>query len=257
VARLLAWYQVGSSFGAVASLVLANLVPLAGVLWFGWSVQTVLIVYWLENGVVGAFNVLKILHAEGPDPVRPDEVTAPDGRRIRLPPATRSTIPARFQRVFLVPSFTVHYGIFWLAHGFFVLNLPLFATAAAEETAAIDTGPEPTQLFIVLVVLAISHGVSYRFNFIGRGEYRRVSPSQQVMAPYGRLVVLHVTIIAGGLAIAVTGAPAAAVVVLVLLKTALDLGFHLAEHRDDVIEAADVADADARPATPSTRKGVP
>ena len=33
------------------------------------------------------------------------------------------------------------------------------------------------------------------------------------------------------LAIAFTGAPAAAIVVLVLLKTALDLGFHLREHR--------------------------
>ena len=34
------------------------------------------------------------------------------------------------------------------------------------------------------------------------------------------------------MAIALTGASAAAVVVLVLLKTAMDLGFHLAEHRE-------------------------
>ena len=26
----------------------------------------ILIVYWLENGIVGVFNVLKILRAEGP-----------------------------------------------------------------------------------------------------------------------------------------------------------------------------------------------
>jgi hypothetical protein len=36
----------------------------------------------------------------------------------------------------------------------------------------------------------------------------------------------------GGLAIAMTGAPSAAVLILVLLKTGLDLGLHLAEHRD-------------------------
>ncbi len=53
-----------------------------------------------------------------------------------------------------------------------------------------------------------------------------------MFAPYGRLVVLHVTIIFGGLLIGVTGAPAAAIVVLVLLKIALDLGLHLAEHRN-------------------------
>jgi len=34
-----------------------------------------------------------------------------------------------------------------------------------------------------------------------------------------------------------TGAPSAAVVILVLLKTALDLGLHLAEHRLDAADA--------------------
>ena len=53
-----------------------------------------------------------------------------------------------------------------------------------------------------------------------------------MFAPYGRLVVLHVTIIVGAVVISVTGAPEAAIVVLVLLKIALDLGLHLAEHRD-------------------------
>ena len=52
-----------------------------------------------------------------------------------------------------------------------------------------------------------------------------------MFAPYGRLMVLHITIIVGGMAIAFTGAPAAAVAILVLLKTALDVGFHLAAHR--------------------------
>ena len=33
---------------------------------FGWNVWTILIVYWLENGIVGVFNVLKMLKAEGP-----------------------------------------------------------------------------------------------------------------------------------------------------------------------------------------------
>jgi hypothetical protein len=62
-------------------------------------------------------------------------------------------------------------------------------------------------------------------------------------APYGRLVILHVTIILGGMAIALTGAPAAAVLVLVLLKTALDLGFHLAEHREPEIPIVSAAPA--------------
>ena len=52
-----------------------------------------------------------------------------------------------------------------------------------------------------------------------------------MFSPYGRLVVLHVTIIFGAIAISMTGAPVAAIVILVVLKTLLDLGLHLREHR--------------------------
>ena len=246
MARLIAWYRIGSSVGAVASLVLANLVPLAGVLWFGWNVRTVLIVYWLENGVIGAFNVLKMLRAQGPDPVQPDVIVAPDGRRIRVPVSAASLVPPGLERLAAIPFFIVHYGLFWLVHGIFVLSLPLFATAAADQAFGTDMPPEPGQILVVLIVLAISHGVSYRLNYIGRGEYLRVSPFQQAMAPYGRLVILHVTIIVGGMAIAVTGASAAAIVVLVLLKTAMDLGFHLREHREETTEAGEPMPAPAR-----------
>lgn len=215
--RLLAWYQVTSSVGAVVALVLANLVPLVGVLFLGWSVWTILIVYWLENGVVGAFNVLKMLRAEG------DDTTRAAQWRVNGRPASAMT------RSSLVPFFVMHYGIFWFVHGVFVLTLPLFMGV----TPGVDAGPlpDPFAIVVAVVVLVISHAVSYRLNFIGNGEYKRVSPATQMFAPYGRLVILHVTIIIGALAIAFTGASVAAIVVLVLLKTALDLGFHLREHR--------------------------
>ena len=90
----------------------------------------------------------------------------------------------------------------------------------------------PLAILFVLIGLFISHGLSYRLNYIGRGEYLRTTVARQMFAPYGRLVVLHVTIIFGAVLIGVTGAPAAAIVVLVLLKIALDLGLHLAEHRN-------------------------
>ena len=66
--RLIAWYRVGSSVGAVVALVVANAIPLFGVLFLGWNVWTILTIYWLENGVVGVFNVLKMAKAAGPEP---------------------------------------------------------------------------------------------------------------------------------------------------------------------------------------------
>jgi hypothetical protein len=63
---------------------------------------------------------------------------------------------------------------------------------------------DPGAIAFVLLGLFISHGISYRLNYIGRGEYLRTSVVRQMAAPYGRLVVLHITIILGGMAIAFT-----------------------------------------------------
>jgi hypothetical protein len=218
VDRLLALYSITSSVGAVVALVIANLVPLIGVLFLGWSVWTILIIYWLENGIVGAFNVLKMLRAEGSD------TSGAAGWSVNGRPASSMA------RTSMVPFFIMHYGIFWFVHGVFVLTLPLFMGATSDQ-AAIDPGADPVAIIAAAIVLCISHAVSYQLNFIGNGEYRRVSPAAQMFAPYGRLVILHVTIILGALAISFTGAPAAAIVILVILKTAMDLAFHLREHR--------------------------
>jgi hypothetical protein len=216
--RLLAWYAVTSSVGAVVALVVANAVPLIGVLFFGWSVWTILIVYWLENGIVGGFNVLKMLRAEGGD----------DGV------ATSWTINGRpaagMAKAGLVPFFIMHYGIFWVVHGVFVFTLPLFASFGPGGSG-LGPGPDPWTIALAIVALLISHGLSYWFNFIRSGEYKRTTAIGQMFAPYGRLVILHLTIIFGAILTVMTGAPAAAVAVLVVLKTALDLAFHLREHR--------------------------
>ena len=94
-----------------------------------------------------------------------------------------------------------------------------FFDGGAPADGGAGIASDPVAVALVLIGLFISHGISYRLNYIGRGEYLRTSVSEQMAAPYGRLVVLHVTIILGGMAIALTGAPAAAVLVLVLLKT--------------------------------------
>ena len=69
------------------------------------------------------------------------------------------------------------------------------------------------------------------WNFLRGGEYRRVTPAGLMFAPYRRLVALHLTIIFGAMAVTFTGAPVAAVAILVGVKTLIDLGLHLAEHR--------------------------
>jgi hypothetical protein len=253
VERLIAWYRIGSSVGAVVALLVANAIPLVGVLFFGWNVWTILIVYWLENGIVGFFNILKMAKAEG----EPDGAAATMTLNARPIGGTSASTKAS-----LIPFFVLHYGIFWAVHGIFVLTLPIFAGIGSgmssigdpggltpvpsgfgidpgvllpgtivQDDASMMSGVSPSTIVLAVIALTISHGASYYLNFLKGGEYRRVSPQAQMFAPYGRLVVLHLTIIFGGIAISFLGAPQVAIVILVGLKTALDLGFHLAEHR--------------------------
>src|SRR5207247_7425498 len=54
--------RTATSRSAIALLV-ANAIPLIGVLFFGWSLLTILVLFWIENGIVGFWNVPRILLA--------------------------------------------------------------------------------------------------------------------------------------------------------------------------------------------------
>lgn len=192
--------MAGSSPVAVAALIVANLVPLVGVLLFGWDVMTILVLYWIENGIVGLFNVA------------------------RMALATAGAARNGWGKLSVIPFFIVHYGIFWVVHGVFVVSLPLIAGAAGAAQA--------TAGYVALGALALlaSHAVSFVTNFVGRGEYRTTTLDGLFIAPYGRVVVLHLTVLLGGFAALGVGGGAALVALLVVFKTGLDLVFHLREH---------------------------
>jgi hypothetical protein len=142
----------------------------------------------------------------------------------------------------LVPFFIVHYGIFWVVHGVFVFTLPLFAgigrfggTDLIDGATAVGNPAfgaiEPGALLLAGIGLAVSHVSSFFLNYIGRREYLRVSPGEQMFSVYGRVVALHLTIIGGGFLIALLGTPVAALAVLVVMKILLDLRLHLRERQ--------------------------
>ena len=226
-----AWTAARSASESLPVLVAANLVPLLGVLFLDWDLATILVLYWIENGIVGVLNVPKILLARGP-------------LRVGLPGAAQLeplmlmvSAPGALRFV-LAPFFLFHYGLFWLAHGVFVFSLPfvwagpsaLGGEAPFPFGSAVRLIDLPPAIAIAAAGLALSHVVSFRLNFVGRREYLGVSAIEQMFRPYGRLVVLHVTIVLGGIAVGALGQPIGLLVVLVAAKTVLDVRFHLRDH---------------------------
>jgi hypothetical protein len=60
---------------------------------------------------------------------------------------------------------------------------------------------------------------------------------------YGRVVILHVTILGSAFLIGLLGTPLAALVLLIVLKTILDVALHLREHQRRLIRGAFVGRA--------------
>jgi hypothetical protein len=188
------------------ALILANLVPLFGVLALGWNAAALVVFYWAENLVVGFFNILRMKRAQGPL----GSIRMTLNRR----PVTEAS------RTALILFFVVHYGFFTLGHGIFVLAV--FGRQFEGSLRELGTAA---------LGLAVSHGISYRKNFIGQGEYRKVSFAALFWQPYSRVIVMHMTIILGGALAQASGSPVPALAFMVSLKNLIDLASHLAEHR--------------------------
>jgi hypothetical protein len=209
---------------AVAGLVAVNLVPLAGVVFFGWSLAVVLVIYWVESGIIGAFNVPKILLAPGSEEPANFSATI-NGRQVDLsgPPEPRDGLHLYPENADIAGFFVMHYGVFWLVHGVFVFTV--FVSSPFSGGLALTT------IFLGVVGMVVSHAGSFLVNFVGHEEYRAASPGLQMKEPYRRVIVLHVTIILGAFGATMVGTPLAALVLLIGLKTVTDLYAHLAEHR--------------------------
>jgi hypothetical protein len=199
--------------GRLSALVLvaANLVPLYGLLALGWEAFPLLLLFWLENVVIGMLNVARMLCADPRDPA------------------------LWAAKLLMVPFFCVHYGIFTAVHGVFVFAL--FGGRAFGEIRGLWTldaaarAVHELDLGVAVLALAASHLFSFFWNYLGHGEYRRASLAALMGQPYGRVVVLHLAILGGGFAAAALGSPLWALLLLVALKVGFDLRAHLREHR--------------------------
>ncbi len=174
-----------------------------------WTVFSVVLLYWCENVIVGGFNVL------------------------RMACASPKSLAADAVKLFLIPLFIVHYGMFTFVHGIFVLVLfgPAKDLGGFPGPAVFAAAVRGAGVGFAVLVIALSHGFSFVHNYLMGGEYRTASPQQLMGQPYARVVVLHIAILAGGFLAQAMGAPTAALLILVVLKTTIDLQAHLRERR--------------------------
>jgi len=184
------------------SLITANLVPILGIFLLDWDLFSILFFYWLESAVVGIYNILRMAMA---NPDTKDE-------------SGKITTTRKSHKISGIIFFLIHYSAFMVGHGFFIFEL--FSPVEVKMTTVV----------LGIVSLSISHGISFVINFIGHKEYKKISLSEQMIAPYKRIMVMQITIIICGFLLTLISSPQITLILLILLKIVIDIYAHQREH---------------------------
>lgn len=206
----------GSHRFALVALVLGNLAPLVGVVLAGWNAGDVVVLYWAENLVIGFFTLVKMFHKQH----------------------WRAIFPGAF--------FLLHFGAFCAAHGALILTLTGMEANPHGEGAALSDVPflglvvhaidvlihaQSGTVLLALLAIYVSHGVSLVFNYFLRAEYRHTTMNQLMVAPYQRIMITHINVIVGAVVVQAFQSPLPLLLVLIALKTGVDIRAHLRTHR--------------------------
>lgn len=194
-------------------LLASNLVPLFSILLFDWPIFYVMLLFWFENVVIGVLNVFRMFLAEPANP------------------------GAWMSKLFLIPFFFFHYGLFAVAHGNLVIVMfgDKRPNSVSDSFWPIDNiihAITSVDIIYPAAALAGSHLFSFLWNYLIRGEFLHASVHNLVQQPYKRVVLLHVALFLGGLFAGAFGSPIWALVFLIVLKIFFDLRAHLKEHTE-------------------------
>lgn len=184
-------------------LLAANLVPLAGVLFLGWGMGNVMVLYWAESAIIGFYTLLKM------------------------------AVVGKFVVLLAGPFFVGHFGGFMAAHFLFIYGL--FLTAGLKPSQEPPVLQALATLFFplwpALLALLLSHGISFAMHFVAGKEYQGQTVSGLMTAPYRRIFIMQLAVIVGAWGAALLKSALPALLLLVALKTAADLRAHRSEHR--------------------------
>jgi hypothetical protein len=228
-------------------LLAANLVPLVGVLSWGWDAFVLLVLYWLETAVIAFWTIVRIA-------ITPRDALGD----IKFQGSDKPGAPLG-----LALFFTLHAGIFMAVHFLFLWEL--FSGGWSRKIHGprefIDQIVIGTGLWIPLLVLFVVRGGLMLFESF-QPHLRRmfqIAPSRRpqtavavtpaeasLFGLYARIFIMQLTILAGAWVALLVGA-AGAYALLVLLKTGIDVAFQVAGDR--IYEAMKNRAKDASPST--------
>ena len=177
-------------------IIASNLLPVFGIIFLGWSMGSMMILYWVENVMVGFFTILKMVFA--------DEQAG-----------------SWLARIPIIIFFCIHFGGFCAGHLVFIIALFMPRTLQVwnMQTTPWNLLNLLAELWLPILGMFISYSVYFYQHYLGDGIYQRVSVNNLMAEPYPRIMILHVGLILGGFLVMGLGSPIGVILLLVALKT--------------------------------------
>ena len=179
-------------------LIIANLVPVVGAVFWNWDLGHVLVLYWAESAIIGFYNLCKII------------------------------VIGKYLAILAGPFFLAHFGAFMAVHFLFIYTIFIKGPEGWNSGTELgDVAKMFAALAPALIALFLSHGYSFLVNFLGRKEHASRTIQTQMSEPYGRIIFMHLVIIFGGGLALVLGEPTPVLIIVIALKIWFDLRSHL------------------------------
>lgn len=204
-------------------LIAANAVPIIGVVYFKWQVLHILPFYWSENLAIGFYTVLKMVFMKVKDP-------AENRQKLYMVPSF-VLLYCCYTMIFVVMFCTIIFLPLLGAAGGWIILLPFALPEMIEKMVPNITKIIPGKFLIVVLVWFISHGVSFAVNYLHKGEYSRTNLQALMFQPYRRVFIMHIVVLIGGIILQFIFFQNAFIVVLIGLKTLIDIRLHNSEHK--------------------------
>lgn len=191
-------------------LIVANLLPVAGVWFLGWRAEEAFIVYCFETIIIGIFNLIKM-----------GIVTIYRKTDIWYNKGSKQPMSGLFFMFF----FLIHYGFFVaIQMGLF------FGVSGIGDEYKIDffnffyKWPQllTNDALIGLAVFALGYAYKTLTEFILPGEYKTIPLMLLMFQPYLRIFVQQVTVILGSIFLSF-GAGKVFILIFVLIKIYFDI----------------------------------
>lgn len=168
-------------------LIAANLVPVAGTLFWNWNAKEIFLVYCLETIIIGILNIVKMGIVTA---IRKTDTWYNQGSSEKK------------SGIFFIFFFIMHYGLFVAVQ----MGIFFGASGIGDGTniTVFNFFYKWPQLItedsvIMLATFAIGYGFKMIYEFIRSGDYKTIPMMLLMFQPYGRIFIQQFVVILGGI----------------------------------------------------------